>query len=89
MTTAQTISTILGNDGQRWTTLPPSGRTFDTLVEDAHARIEQDSGPLPYRTRYSFPDGSVLTVAGAAWDLGFPECWCWAGCLNDDCGRHS
>jgi hypothetical protein len=31
-------------------------------------------------------DGTRLTVAGCAWDIGYPACWCWQGAGHtDDC----
>jgi len=40
---------------------------------------EWRDGPGSDIYRWAFPDGSVITIAGAAWDFGFPGCWCWGG----------
>lgn len=34
--------------------------------------------------RYQFRDGSVVTVAGDAWDIGYPDCSCWQGVGHDE-----
>lgn len=35
---------------------------------------------------YDFADGSVITIAAGAWDLGYPGCFCWQGAGHkDDC----
>jgi hypothetical protein len=35
--------------------------------------------------RAIFPDGSVITASGGAWDIGYPECWCWQGNGHESC----
>lgn len=38
----------------------------------------------PYR--WMFRDGSTITAAGSGYDLGYPDCFCWAGAGHmDDC----
>ncbi len=43
--------------------------------------------------RFTFADDSCLTVAGDAWDYGYPDCWCWAGLppyeSTDTCPHHA
>jgi hypothetical protein len=84
-TTADAIAAALGNDGLCWAT--PSGVTLDQL-------IDQHNGALTWRdgwhtgdtVRADFRDGSSITMAGDAWDIGYPECFCWAGVGHgDDC----
>ena len=83
MTIAQQIAAALDNDGQQWRTRPTDESdpmTFTDLVERHGAYIQtwRDN------SRFTFSDGSVITVAGSAWDLGFPDCYCWAGAGHDD-----
>lgn len=74
MTTATTISAQLGDDGRCYTA--EDGRTLGDLSREAGSRVERsDAGYV----RYTYPDGSVITDAGPAWDLGYPDCWCWQG----------
>lgn len=90
LTIAQKIAAALDNDGMQWRTRPTDDsepQTFEELIE-AHggASLEWRDG---YRTgdtvRYSFSDGSMITVWGEAWDYGFADCFCWAGCPDDEC----
>ncbi|MFN8858765.1 MAG: hypothetical protein ACK5ZR_00405 [Gemmatimonadaceae bacterium] len=77
MTTAARIAAELGN-GTEWHT--PDGFSFDDLVDAEHPHVERrDAEPGDHATRYTFADGSAITVAGAAWDIGFPTCYCWQG----------
>ena len=83
-TTAQRISDALGNDGQCWTTA--GGITFDTLVHSHRHLCEwRDGWHTGDVYRLTFLDGSIITVAGDAWDLGFSDCFCWEGAQNEDC----
>jgi len=34
--------------------------------------------------RYTFADGSAITFAGGAWDLGYAGCYCWEGVGHTD-----
>jgi len=83
MTIAQQIAAALDNDGQQWRTRPTDESdpmTFTDLVERHGAYIQtwRDN------SRFTFSDGSVITVAGSAWDFGFPTCYCWQGAGHDD-----
>lgn len=85
-TIAEQISALLDDDGQRWTAR--DGRDFDQLVADhGGATTEWRDGWHTGDTyRLVFRDGSIITVAGDAWDFGFADCWCWEGAgHNDDC----
>ncbi len=77
-TTAQKIAEQLHDDGQVWET--DGGITFGRLVAEESSRADWRDG---YRTgevvRYTFLDGSVITEAGAAWDFGYLDCFCWQG----------
>ena len=89
-TIAQHISAALGDDGQQWRTRPTDGtdsHTLDDLVaQHGGASVAWRDGVRTGDTvQMSFADGSVITVAGAAWDLGFPGCFCWAGCPDTSC----
>ena len=79
-TIAETIAAAMGDDGTAWHTA--DGRRFDDLLAPWSYTFERH----PHRPdvyRYVFPDGSVITTAGDAWDLGFPTCWCWQGAPGD------
>jgi hypothetical protein len=64
------------NDGQ--TFADASGVTLEEALESARAWYEVHPD-CPSMRRWTLPDGSVITSVGSAWDLGYPECWCWAG----------
>ena len=76
MTTAEKITARYDNDGQQW--LDIYDIDLDDVCKAAGAEVEWRDG---YRTgdtyRYDFPDGSCITVSGAAWDIGYPDCFCW------------
>ncbi len=69
------------------TTVPPwrtaEGQHLDDAARDAGAR-QENSEERSDTYRWVFPDGSVLTVAGGGWDLGFPGCFCWRGAGHPD-----
>ena len=87
---AQQIANALDNDGSQFWTRPTDDSerlTFRDLIEHhGGSSIDWRDG---WRTgdahRHTFRDGSIITVAGDAWDFGFATCFCWAGCPNDDC----
>lgn len=88
MTIAEKISALLNDDGQVW--YASDGRHFADLLEDyPGTKMEWRDG---YRTgdtvRYTFSDGSVILEAGAAWDFGFQDCFCWQGEPDEDCPNH-
>jgi hypothetical protein len=95
MNIAQQIALALDNDGQQWRTRPTDDsepQTFNELVEQhGGASVDWRDG---FRTgdvhRLTFDDGSIITVAGGAWDLGFADCYCWAGAVEQEghrCGE--
>jgi hypothetical protein len=63
------------------------GRTLPALCEGAAIEIARDaSGLWGKPVRYVFEDGSAITVAGDAWDIGYADCFCWAGIgHSEDC----
>jgi hypothetical protein len=73
-TTAEKIAELFGDDGQCWET--ESGETFFDACE---RHLPDVSRPEPGVIRHTFDDGSVLTAAGAAWDFGYSDCYCWQG----------
>jgi hypothetical protein len=87
MTTAQKISRRFNNDGRCFKDC--DGYYLTEILEDTSVREDWRDG---YRTgdtvRYTFMDDSVITVAGDAWDLGYPSCYCWQSCPNEDCENH-
>lgn len=87
MTIAEKISELLGDDGQNWTTY--EGELFHDLVSRYQGKEEWRDG---YRVgdvvKVTFPDGSIITVAGDAWDFGHEDCWCWASFPHrDECEK--
>lgn len=84
ITSAQHIADLLGNDGQRWAT--PDGVTLDDLIDLHGGRIEHQPNTGCDSWRAVFPDSSAITVSGgAAWDIGYTTCWCWAGNGHENC----
>ena len=80
MTRAEAISALLHDDGQCWES--DDGRGLDELCSE-HTRRDVH-GRDTYR--YVFSDGSVITVAGDGWDLGYAGCYCWHGAgHHEDC----
>lgn len=79
-TIAERISAALGDDGTNFRT--NDGVTLDTLAEHYDGALEMHPR-RPDACRWTFPDGSVITAAGCAWDIGFPDCWCWAGAQHE------
>jgi hypothetical protein len=82
-TIAQQIANSLDNDGQQFRTRPTDGSegvTFTDLVEQYGAYIE----PWRDKCRFTFDDRSIITVAGDAWDLGYPDCYCWADAVAQE-----
>jgi hypothetical protein len=83
-TAAALIAAALGHDGQRWATT--DGVTLDDLIDLHGGRIERQAGTGSDSWRAVFADGSAITVSGgAAWDLGYAGCWCWAGHGHENC----
>lgn len=88
MTTAEQVSELFDNDGQCFESDPAADGEPVSLAaacERAGGRRERRDGD---GERYTFPDGSAITIHGDAWDLGFVGCWCWQGAGHDArCGR--
>jgi hypothetical protein len=89
-TIAYQVSAALGHDGQQWSTRPTDGGdslTFDDLIAQYGGASVAWRDGVRTGDVYSlaFSDGSVITVAGDAWGLGFPGCFCWAGCPDPAC----
>ena len=77
-TTAEYISKLLNDDGQNFTAA--TGTSFKDLTLNAGALADwRDGYQIGEVIRYTFPDGSVILEAGAAWDFGYPDCYCWKG----------
>lgn len=84
--TPQKIAELLGMDGQRWSA--KDGRNFSELVDEHLHTVDYRDGHGTDVVRYTFRDGSVLTVAGAAWGFGHADCYCWDGIdHSDECVR--
>jgi hypothetical protein len=92
LTIAQRISTALNGDGQQWRTRPTDGGdslTIDDLIAQYGGASVAWRDGVRTGDVYSlaFSDGSVITVAGDAWDFGFPGCFCWAGAPAPSCSE--
>ena len=74
-TTAQTIAAKF--DGTEFTTA--DGEHFDEVCKGVGG-VRFGCAEI---YKYEFQDGSVLTVAGDAWDFGYEECMCWQGAGHD------
>jgi hypothetical protein len=81
MTAAEKIAKQFGNDGQRFWIDDPD----DPQAEIHLGSVCEANGGVPdYRdgrvgadtVAYRFADGSVLTIAGDCWGIGYPECYC-------------
>lgn len=78
MTTAEEISNTFDNDGMRFR-IGELLNIWDVCEEHDATESVNDERSL---TRYRFPDGSAIIMAGGGWDLAHPDCncgWCWAG----------
>ena len=81
----RTIAQAIGNefiDGTSWTT--PRGVSMTELIELHSGCIEHRDGS-PWEWRAVFWDRSVITACAGAWDIGFPDCWCWDGNGHENC----
>jgi len=79
-TVAQQISARYGDDGQIWN--DRDGVHIEDACRAAHGR--RDRNDNRDCTRYTFSDGSVLTLAGGGWDYGYSECYCWLGAGHEE-----
>jgi hypothetical protein len=81
MTKAEKIAERYGNDGLSW--YDADAIHLEEACHDYPHTCDQKDGIV----RYTFNDGSVLTLAGGAWDFGYPNCFCWRGGGHcEDCG---
>jgi hypothetical protein len=85
-TIAEQISSVLG-DGMTWRVDDENGNTvtFDDLVKRHDGQTVKRFGRSSDEFKALFPDRSVITACGGAWDIGYPECWCWQGNGHEDC----
>ena len=83
MNAAEKIAERLHDDGQCFETT--EGISFADLVDtEKGVTAWRDGYRVGHCARYSFPDGSIITEAGGAWDFGFPDCFCWRGAGHDE-----
>jgi hypothetical protein len=81
-TTAKQIAAQFGNDGSRFE--DARGETLDVACDAEEGYRTEAAGSGTYR--WDFADGSCITVAGPAWDLGYSSCFCWqGGGHSEDC----
>jgi len=76
-TEAERISDMF-DDGQSFET--PDGEDLTAICGKAALTSTIEGHD---RQRFVFSDGSAITVAGNAWDLGYGDCWCWQGIGHD------
>lgn len=79
MTVAEAISLVFGDDGQKMT-LGKSDVSIGDFCESAEGHLETNFDS----ERWTFHDGSVITIQAEVWDLGYPDCWCWQGAGHAD-----
>lgn len=85
-TIAEQIADLVGGDGmQFWTQdLPDYGvHHLQSIMKVNALRVSRKPHSVDV-TRYIFPDNSVITVAGDAWDFGYRGCFCWRGQSGDE-----
>ncbi len=75
MSVADEIAARFHNDGTVWEDDSGAGLGFVCAM----ASVSQIAGVDPDHHRYVFEDMSAITICGAAWDLGYPDCMCWQG----------
>ena len=78
--TAHEVGARYGDDGQRFE--DADGVWISDACETSGVQVDQNWGRE--MTRYTFDDGSVITVAGGGWDYGYADCWCWDGTGHSD-----
>ena len=81
MTTAEKIAARFDDDGL--TTTDATGKSMCEVCSDA-GRVVRGQGVQQHLTQYIFADGSAITVADGAWDIGYTDCFCWRGEGHDD-----
>lgn len=79
MSTAQEISALLDDNGQRFER--DDGTNIDALCDQRNGTWSYRDGYGTDTYRIDFGDGSAIVVAGAGWDLAPKGCeqFCWAG----------
>lgn len=76
MTVAQRIANLFRNDGQCFEV---DGVGLSDICADNSA-YKRDPDRCGTTERYTFRDGSVITICGDGWDFGYPDCFCWHEC---------
>ena len=80
MTIAEQIASQYDDDGQIFADF--DGTEIEDVCRKKSTLVDEDGD----HQRFTFSDGSILTISGAAWDLGFPCCYGWqGGDHSDDC----
>lgn len=74
MKTATHISRLFNDNGTCFFSM---GLELESLCGQIAETVVYGMDPVD--RRYVFHDGSVITVTGSFWDLGYDGCWCWQG----------
>jgi hypothetical protein len=84
-TQADRISRDYHDDGQMFVAVHDDGSEVELVDALRTAGGARDVDPSrPDVERWTLPDGSVITIAGDAWDHGYQDCWCWRGTGHGD-----
>jgi hypothetical protein len=75
MNLAKRLSARFRDDGQRFR--DDSGVNIEDALREMGARLDRDDASDS--NRWTLADGSVVTVSGGGWDLGYAGCFCWQG----------
>jgi hypothetical protein len=89
MTIAERVAARFHDDGMVWK--DDSGHRLEDVLraEGGSAEYRDGRGIAGGAERWTLPDGSIITIAGDAWDFGYPDCFCWAshGHNPEGCAR--
>ncbi len=81
-TNAERIAAYFNNDGQCWEVAGERVGEVEHISEvcanTSFSRMSAQ-GADSDAERWTFADGSVLTITDGGWDLGYPACYCWRG----------
>lgn len=79
---AEQMAERYGNNGRQWSD-DAGVHLTDSMIEAGARCLDRENARAGRAARWQFPDGSVITTAGDAWDLGYAGCLCWQGVGHD------